>query len=233
MLEDLRDDVLTLLEERVERAIGTINSLRAEKLALESENNQLRNDLDQRDVQIQNLEQRNAELNHFETEITVLRAEREQERLEIDKEKAEVRERLEGLMTMLNNVENRSEGQVESEPAVLDDASEVSDNMKESQVESEPTIFAYTSETADNTEEGETEAATPVLDDTSETVNNTEEQQEEEQEITPEDILFIPTRLVEPEETERPSDSDGTTEETDAGADRETEKDTDEETELA
>ena len=229
MLEDLRDDVLTLLEERVERAIGTINNLRAEKLALESENNQLRNDLDQRDVQIQNLEQRNAELNHFEAEITVLRAEREQERLDVDEEKSEVRERLEGLMTMLNNVENRSEGQIESEPIVLDSASEASDNIEESQAESEPTVFDYISETADNTEEGETEAAPTVLDDTSETVDNTEEQQE----ITPEDTLFIPTRLVEPEAAKQPSDSDATTEETDAGADGEKEEDTDEETELA
>ena len=135
MLEDLRENLLTLLEERVERAIETINSLRAEKLALESENNQLRTDLDQRDVQIQNLEQRNAELNHFETEITVLRNEREQERLEVDKEKAEVRERLEGLMTMLNNVENKSESQAEAEPSVPDYTSETADNEAEQQEE--------------------------------------------------------------------------------------------------
>ena len=102
MLEDLRENVLTLLEERVERAIETIKRLREEKLAFESENNQLRNELDQRDVQIQNLEQRNAELNRFEAEIAALRNEREQERLEVDQEKAEIRERLEGLMTMLN-----------------------------------------------------------------------------------------------------------------------------------
>lgn len=181
MLEDLRENVLTLLEERVERAIETINSLREEKLALESENNQLRNDLDQRDVEIQNLEQRNAELNHFEAEITVLRAEREQERLGVDKEKAEVRERLEGLMTMLSSVENRSESQVEAEPIVLDN--------------------------------------------TSEAVDDTEEQRAEEQEITPEDTLFIPTRLVEPQAAEQPSHSDDTSEETD--------KDTDDETEFA
>ena len=59
MLEDLRENVLTLLEERVERAIETIHRLRDEKLALESANNQLRDELDNRDVQIQNLEQRN------------------------------------------------------------------------------------------------------------------------------------------------------------------------------
>ena len=135
MLEDLRENVLTLLEERVERAIETINSLREEKLSLESENEQLRNDLDQRDVQIQNLEQRNADLNHFEAEITVLRSEREQERLEVDKEKAEVRERIEGLMTMLNNVENRSESQAEAEPSALDDTSETVDSAAEQEEE--------------------------------------------------------------------------------------------------
>ena len=145
MLEDLRENVLTLLEERVERAIETINRLREEKLALESENNQLRNDLDQRDVQIQNLEQRNAELNHFESEIQVLRNEREQERLEVDKEKAEVRERLEGLMTMLNNVENRSESQEGAEPSPLDYTSETADEEEQQEEEAEqPTTPADT-----------------------------------------------------------------------------------------
>ena len=130
MLEDLRENLLTLLEERVEGAIAAINRLREEKLALESENNQLRNDLDQRDVQIQNLEQRNAELNHFEAELQALQNEREQERLEIDQEKAEVRERLEGLMTMLNNVESRSERQEAEQPSLLDYTSETVDNSE-------------------------------------------------------------------------------------------------------
>ena len=109
--------------------------LREEKLAFESENNQLRNELDQRDVQIQNLEQRNAELNHFEAEIAVLQNEREQERLEVDQEKAEVRERLEGLMTMLNNVESRSERQEAAQPSPIDYTSETVDNEAEQQEE--------------------------------------------------------------------------------------------------
>ncbi len=199
MLEDLRENVLTLLEERVERAIATINSLREEKLSLESENEQLRNDLDQRDVQIQNLEQRNADLNHFEAEITVLRSEREQERLEVDKEKAEVRERIEGLMTMLNNVEDRSESQAEAEPSVFD----------------------HTSDIVDNTEESQKEAESSAFDDTSETVDSAAEQ--EEQESAPEDTLFIPMRLVEPREVEQPSDSDDTSEKTDEDTEEETE----------
>ena len=129
MLEDLRENVLTLLEERVERAIETIHRLRDEKLALESANNQLRDELDHRDVQIQNLEQRNTELNHFEAELQVLQNEREQERLDVDKEKAEVRERLEGLMTMLNNVENRdrAETQEAEQLSAFDDTDEPTD----------------------------------------------------------------------------------------------------------
>ena len=127
MLEDLRENVLTLLEERVERAIETIHRLRDEKLALESANNQLRDELDHREVQIQNLEQRNAELNHFEAELQVLQNEREQERLDVDKEKAEVRERLEGLMTMLNNVENRPDRQEAEQLSTFDDTDEPTD----------------------------------------------------------------------------------------------------------
>ena len=173
MLEDLRENLLTLLEERVEHAIETINRLREEKLTLESENNQLRNELDNRDVQIQNLEQRNAELNHFEVELQVLQNEREQERLDVDKEKAEVRERLEGLMTMLNNVENRQESQEAEEPIVLD----------------------YRSETVDNGAE--------------------QQEAETEQPINPNDTLFMPTTLLEPQETEQSSDSDDTSDKTD------------------
>ena len=135
MLEDLRENVLTLLEERVERAIETINRLREERSAFESENNQLRNELDQREVQIQNLEQRNAELNHLEAEIAALQNAREQERVEVDQEKAEIRERLEGLMTMLNNVESKSERQETAQPSPINYTSETVDNEAEQQKE--------------------------------------------------------------------------------------------------
>ena len=189
MLEDLRENVLTLLEERVERAIDTITRLREEKLAFEAENNQLRNELDQRDVQIQNLEQRNAELNHFEAEITVLRNERERERLEVDKEKAEIRERLEGLMTMLSNAESRSEGQEEAQSSPLDHTPETVDNETEQQDEeteqpsdSDETLFIPTTllepqeaeqssdpdDTSDRTDAEATEGAAENTDDETE-----------------------------------------------------------------
>ena len=185
MLEDLRENVLTLLEERVERAIETIHRLREEKLALESANNQLRDELDHREVQIQNLEQRNAELNHFEAELQVLQNEREQERLDVDKEKAEVRERLEGLMTMLNNVENK--------------------DRAETQEAEQLSAF-------DNTDEPTDISETP---DISEPTDDEEEQQETEQPDTPSDMLFIPTTLVQEQEAEQSSDSDDTDDDTD------------------
>ena len=185
MLEDLRENILTLLEERVERAIETIHRLRDEKLALESANNQLRDELDHRDVQIQNLQQRNDELNHFEAELQVLQNEREQERLDVDKEKAEVRERLEGLMTMLNNVENRdrAETQEAEQLSAFDDTDEPPD-ISEAPDISEPT-------------------------------DDEEEQQETEQPDTPSDMLFIPTTLVQQQEAEQSSDSDDTDDDTD------------------
>ena len=190
MLEDLRENVLTLLEERVERAIDTIHRLREERLALESENNQLRDELDQRDVQIQNLEQRNAELNHFDSELQVLQNEREQERINVDKEKAEVRERLEGLMTMLSNVENRAESQESDQLSAFDNASEQADSIDTPDI-SEPTDDEETSQ-ADIEEEPE----------------------EAEQPNVPGDLLFIPTTLIESQESEESNDSDDTDDET-------------------
>lgn len=72
MLEELQENVITLLEERVESAINTIHRLRQDNLALESEISQLRDDVRQRDVQIQELERRNAELKHVESDLEAL-----------------------------------------------------------------------------------------------------------------------------------------------------------------
>ncbi len=109
MLEELRDNVLSLLEERVERAINTIQSLREDKLSLESQISQLRDELQQKEEWIQDLENRNQELLHVESDLKQLHEERAQERDEIDREKTEIRERIEGLMTMLNGVNGRQE----------------------------------------------------------------------------------------------------------------------------
>ena len=109
MLEELRDNVLSLLEERVELAINTIQSLREDKLSLESQISQLQGELQQKEEWIHDLENRNQELLHVESDLKQLQEARDQERDEIDREKTEIRERIEGLMTMLNGVNGRQE----------------------------------------------------------------------------------------------------------------------------
>ena len=131
MFEELRENVLTLLEERVESAINTIHRLRQDNLALESEIGQLRDDVRQRDVQIQELERRNAELKHVESNLEALQGKYEQERQEGNREKAGIRERLEGLMALLNSVDSNGEAHEleqptapEEQPTAPEEASE-------------------------------------------------------------------------------------------------------------
>ena len=83
--------IVSLLEERVELAISTVQQLRADKLELEAEIARLNTDLLQRDAQIQDLEDRNSDL----------RVELDSERTATSDERAEIRERLEGLMEVL------------------------------------------------------------------------------------------------------------------------------------
>ena len=83
--------IVSLLEERVELAISTVQQLRTKKLELEAEIARLNNDLLQRDTQIQDLEDRNSDL----------REELDSERTATSDERSEIRERLEGLMDVL------------------------------------------------------------------------------------------------------------------------------------
>ena len=91
MSEVTGQSIVSLLEERVELAISTVQDLRADKLELEAEIARLNNDLLQRDAQIQELEDRNSDL----------RAELDSERAATSDERSEIRERLEGLMDVL------------------------------------------------------------------------------------------------------------------------------------
>lgn len=91
MAESLEQSIVSLLEEHVELAISTVQELRAKKLELEAEIARLNSDVVQRDADIQELEQRNS---HLEEELNL-------ERLAIAQERADVRERLEGLMSVL------------------------------------------------------------------------------------------------------------------------------------
>ena len=91
MSEVTDQSIVSLLEERVELAISTVQALRTEKLELEAEIARLNNDLLQRDAQIQDLEDHNSDL----------RAELDSERAATSDERSEIRERLEGLMDVL------------------------------------------------------------------------------------------------------------------------------------
>ena len=91
MSDALEQSIVSLLEERVELAISTVQELRADKLELEAEIARLNSDLLQRDAQIQDLEDRNSNL----------REELDSERATVSDERSEIRERLEGLMDVL------------------------------------------------------------------------------------------------------------------------------------
>ena len=91
MSDALEQSIVSLLEERVELAISTVQELRADKLELEAEIARLNSDLLQRDAQIQDLEDRNSNL----------REELDSERATVSGERSEIRERLEGLMDVL------------------------------------------------------------------------------------------------------------------------------------
>lgn len=92
MPESFEQSIVSLLEDHVELAISTVQKLRAEKLELEADIARLNNDVLQRDTKIQELETRNSEL---EEELDL-------ERLATSQERSEVRERLEGLMAVLD-----------------------------------------------------------------------------------------------------------------------------------
>jgi chromosome segregation ATPase len=91
MSDALEQSIVSLLEERVELAISTVQQLRAEKLELEAEISRLTSDLLQRDGEIQNLEDRNSDL----------KEELGSERAATSDERSEIRERLAGLMDVL------------------------------------------------------------------------------------------------------------------------------------
>jgi len=104
MLEEPRNQVLAELEARVERAIGLIHSLQEEKAALQTELEQYRAQVQERDTRIQALETQNTELQRVEVELTELREKWEHARQEVEREKADIQARLEGLVQMLNGV---------------------------------------------------------------------------------------------------------------------------------
>ena len=149
MLEELRETVLTDLEKRVERAIDMIEQLRQDKFTLESQISELHEQIQQKDAQIESLENRNAELQYAESELETLRVQREQEREGIDSEKMELRDRIEGVMKLLNGAEDglgtspehptAGDGEAITTAAGVSFVEDESTETSESAVDEEPT----------------------------------------------------------------------------------------------
>ncbi len=105
MVEDLREDILAILESRVTQAIDVIQELRKQNEALDVRVDQLESEIERLDEIIVELKDRNAELLHFEEEIQRLRHEREQEIQRVETERTQIRARVEGILQLLNQAE--------------------------------------------------------------------------------------------------------------------------------
>ena len=131
MFEDL-ETVLAPLEQGVENIINQIQQLRQGKQDLESQMTQLSDELGQRDKKIEKLGIRVAELEYAESELEALNAKREGECQEAERERAEIRIRLEGIIELLNGFTDESEtadatSESPQEPVSTSDTSSVSE----------------------------------------------------------------------------------------------------------
>ena len=130
MSDALEQSIVSLLEERVELAISTVQELRAEKLELEAEIARLNSDLLQRDAQIQDLEDRNSNLME----------ELDSERATVSDERSEIRERLEGLMDVLV-ASDESSVDISEEITFEADSDESDADVSEDEQSVNPRIF--------------------------------------------------------------------------------------------
>ena len=106
MADDLREDILRELESRVHQAIQVIQALQRQNEALESRVTQLESEIQQQDVTITELRERNAELLGFEQEIRKLREERRQEVARVQNEREQIRNRVQGILKLLDQADN-------------------------------------------------------------------------------------------------------------------------------
>jgi FtsZ-binding cell division protein ZapB len=90
--------VFEVLEKKVNEAVETINKLKKQNKDLEEQNNRLKNELEGKDKEIENLKFNNKRIQELETELN---EHKEKERL--------VKEKVEALVTKLDNLEKASE----------------------------------------------------------------------------------------------------------------------------
>ena len=105
MLEEQQgNDMLGLLEDRIEQSINLIHRLRQDKSALEEEVDRLQDEIRQRDLKVQEIEAQNDSLKDTEAELYQLKVKQTETQEETAREKKELRSRLEGIMELLDGV---------------------------------------------------------------------------------------------------------------------------------
>ena len=105
MLEEQQgNDMLGLLEDRIEQSINLIHRLRQDKSALEEEVDRLQDEIRQRDLKVQEIEAQNDSLKDTEAELYQLKVKQTETQEETEREKRELRSRLEGIMELLDGV---------------------------------------------------------------------------------------------------------------------------------
>ena len=115
MLEEQQgNDMLGLLEDRIEQSINLIHRLRQDKSVLEEEVDRLQDEIRQRDLKVQEIEAQNDSLKDTEAELYQLKVKQTETQEETEREKKELRSRLEGIMELLDGV--NSEDTLEDTP---------------------------------------------------------------------------------------------------------------------
>ncbi|MCS5609760.1 MAG: hypothetical protein VX432_06675 [Candidatus Poribacteria bacterium] len=105
MLEEQQgNDMLGLLEDRIEQSINLIHRLRQDKSVLEEEVDRLQDEIRQRDLKVQEIEAQNDSLKDTEAELYQLKVKQTETQEETEREKKELRSRLEGIMELLDGV---------------------------------------------------------------------------------------------------------------------------------
>ena len=124
MLEEQQgNDMLGLLEDRIEQSINLIHRLRQDKSALAEEVDRLQDEIRQRDLKVQEIEAQNDSLKDTEAELYQLKVKQTETQEETEREKKELRSRLEGIMELLDGV--NSEDTLEDTPGdTLEDTPE-------------------------------------------------------------------------------------------------------------
>ena len=105
MLEGQQEnDMLGLLEDRIEQSINLVHRLRQDKSVLEEEVDRLQDEIRQRDLKVQEIEAQNDSLKDTEAELYQLKVKQTETQEETEREKKELRSRLEGIMELLDGV---------------------------------------------------------------------------------------------------------------------------------